>query len=105
MKCALAIGGLALLLVGCSPTDTCRSHIDEASCVADNACKWKAEKSRCKAKKEKKSPQSEQTTTPIPSEQVAPPTEQAQSDAAPIGNYQSPSTETQPQPVYPGGEP
>ena len=104
MKCVLAIGGVTLLLVACSPTDPCRSHSDEASCVADSACQWKAEKSRCKAKKEKKSPQSKQTTTPAPSERAATPTEQVPS-AAPDAKYPSPSTETQPQPVYPGGEP
>ena len=101
MKCVLAIGGVTLLLVACSPTDPCRSHADEAACVADSACQWKAEKSKCKtAKKEKKSQQSEKTTAPAPSESVArPPSE------APDGNSSSPSTDTQPQPTYPGGTP
>ena len=102
MKCVLAIGGATLLLVACSPSDACRSHKDEASCTADSACQWKAEKNRCRPTKDGK--KKEQTTTPTPSEQAAPPTERAPS-VAPDGNYSSPSTATQPQPVYPGGEP
>jgi hypothetical protein len=95
MKCGFVIVGLALLLVGCNPTDGCRSHADEASCVADKACQWKAEKNKCKAaKKEKKSPQSEKTTAPAPSGL----------SAVPGANYSLPSTETQPQPTYPEGE-
>ena len=105
MKCVLAITGLALLLVACSPTDPCRSHADEASCVADKACKWNTKKDKCKAaKKGKKSPQSERATTPAPSEQGAPPMESAPS-AEPNANYSSPSTDTQPQPTYPEGGP
>jgi hypothetical protein len=74
MKCVLAIGGATLLLVACSPSDSCRSHKDEASCTADSACKWKAEKNRCRPTKDGK--KKEQTTTPTPSEQAAPPMEE-----------------------------
>jgi hypothetical protein len=107
MRSILAIGVVTLLLVACSPTDACRDHKDEASCVADNACQWKAEKNKCRAvKKEKTSPQSEQTT-PAPSEQAAPQAEapKAEEPSAPGTNYSSPSTETQPQPTYPEGQP
>jgi hypothetical protein len=93
MKYGFVIAGLALLLVGCNPKDGCRSHADEASCVADKACQWKAEKNKCKAAK----------NAPAPSEQAAPPTAAAPS-AAPGANYSLPSTETQPQPTYPEGE-
>ena len=104
MKGGLAIVGITLLLVACSPSDPCRPHKDEASCSADKACKWKAEKKKCKTtKKGEKSPQGEKTTTPAPSEQPASSMEPAQR-ATPGGNYSLPSTETQPQPSYPGGE-
>jgi len=93
MKWVFAIAGSALLL-GCSPTDPCRSHGDEASCVADKACQWKAKKNKCRAAEK----------APVPSEQAAPPTGAASSDA-PGANYSLPSTETQPQPTYPEGEP
>jgi hypothetical protein len=94
MKWVFAIAGLALLLVACSPTDPCRSHADEDSCVADKACQWKPKKNKCRAaKKEKKSPQSEETTAP------------SGPSAAPGANYSLPSTETQPQPTYPEGQP
>ena len=104
MKGVLTIAGFTLLLVACNQSDPCRPHKDEASCSADKACKWKAEKGKCKtAKKGEKSPQSEKTATPSPSEPAAPPTEPAPS-AAPNANYSSPSTDTQPQPTYPDGQ-
>jgi hypothetical protein len=104
MKCALPITGLVLLLIACSPTDPCRFHADEDSCVRDTACQWKTKNNECKAaKKGKKSPQSEKTTTPAPSKPAAPPTEPAPS-AAPNASYSSPSMDTQPQPTYPDGQ-
>ena len=104
MKGVLTIAGVTLLLVACNQSDPCRPHKDEASCLADKACKWKAEKKKCKtAKKGEKSPQSEKTTTPSPSEQAAPSVEPAPS-AAPGINSSLPSTETQPQPTYPEGK-
>jgi hypothetical protein len=100
MKCGFAVAGAALLLVACNPTDPCRSHTDEASCVADKACQWKAEKNKCKTvkkekagKKENESPHSETTSAPPPSEQAAPSTG--------VDNNSLPSTEHQPQPTYP----
>ena len=98
MKCVLAIGVVTLLLVACSPPDACRSHKDQASCTADSACQWKAEKNKCKTPKKGK--QSEKTTTPAPSEPDAP-----SPGAKPDANYPSPSTDTQPKPTYPDGEP
>ena len=103
MKVTLIIGGLTLLLVACSPSDACRSHKDEASCTADNACQWKADKkkNKCKmAKKGKQSPLSEKTTAPASSEPDVP-----TPSVKPDDNYRSPSTDTQPQPVYPGDTP
>jgi hypothetical protein len=113
MRSVLAIGVVTLLLVACSPTDNpCRAHKDEASCLADKACQWKAEKNRCRMAKKGESPQSEQTTTPAPSEQAAPqPTSTPEAPkaeepaAAPGTNYSSPLTDTQPQPTYPDGQP
>jgi hypothetical protein len=98
MKSVFVIAGLSLLLVACNPTDPCRSHTDEASCVADKACAWKPEKDKCRtAKKQKEASQSEQTTPPANSGQPTPSTG--------ASNYSLPSTETQPQPTYPeGGE-
>jgi hypothetical protein len=104
MKGVLTIAGFTLLLVACNQSDPCRPHKDEASCSADKACKWKAEKGRCKtAKKGEKSPQSEKRATPSPSEQAVPSVDPAPS-AAPGINSSLPSTETQPQPTYPEGE-
>jgi hypothetical protein len=76
MKCVLAISGLTIALVACSPTDPCRSHSDEASCVADKACQWKTgkKKGKCKTVKENTSSQEQAPTpTPGPSEQPAAP--------------------------------
>ena len=54
MKGVLTIAGVTLLLVACNQSDPCRPHKDEALCLTDKACKWKAEKKKCKtAKKEK----------------------------------------------------
>ena len=63
MKCVLAISGLTIALVACSPTDPCRSHSDEASCVADKACQWKTKKEYawCKPVKENTSSQEQAT--------------------------------------------
>jgi hypothetical protein len=94
MKSVIMIAGLSLLLVACNPTDACRSHTDEASCVADKACAWKPEKDKCKrVKKQKEAPQSEQTTAPTSSGQST--------SSTGTNNYSLPSTETQPQPTYP----
>jgi hypothetical protein len=74
MKSVLAISGLTIALVGCSPTDPCRSHSDEASCVADKACQWKTKKDKCHTVKENASSQEQAPTpTPGPSEQPAAP--------------------------------
>jgi hypothetical protein len=121
MKGALTIAALTLLLVSCSPTDTCRTHTDESSCVAENTCVWTSNNNCRTPKKEKNSPQSEKTTTSAPTEQVSPPTgpkptpeepgaapttapAEEPNPAASSGNYSSPSTDTQPQPTYPEGE-
>ena len=67
MKGGLAIVGITLLLVACSPSDSCRPHKDEASCSADKACKWKAEKKKCKTtKKGEKSPQGKRQLHQLP---------------------------------------
>ena len=67
MKGVLTIAGVTLLLVACNQSDPCRPHKDEASCLADKACKWKAEKEKCKtAKKGEKSPQSKKTQHHLP---------------------------------------
>ena len=111
MKLALAVGGLTLLLVACGPTDPCHTHKDQASCTADSACQWKAEKNKCKTpkegkKKRQKSPQAEQTTTPAPEPAPSPEAPTAPEPAVtPDANNSLPSTDTQPQPTYPDGQP
>ena len=111
MKLALAVGGLTLLLVACGPTDPCHTHKDQASCTAESACQWKAEKNKCKThkegkKKRQKSPQAEQTTTPAPEPAPSPEAPTAAKPAdTPDANNSLPSTDTQPQPTYPDGQP
>jgi hypothetical protein len=48
MKPGIAVGSLTLLLVGCSPSDPCQEHADQASCEAAKACIWHEKKSKCK---------------------------------------------------------
>jgi hypothetical protein len=82
MKYALAITGLTLLVVACSPTDPCRSHSDEASCAADKACQWNSAKNKCKTSKDDQAKEENASPKPTP---PPPPAPSAPSAAPPSG--------------------